>query len=94
MTMASEEAVLERVVFLDHFSDLPDPRQLGKVVYPLDEILLLTDSLKGLVMIGNEPRSITELNMRPATTLRLQPILPASWRRRFNNTGRWRACTG
>lgn len=42
MTMASEEAVLESVVFLDHFSDLPDPRQLGKVVYPLGEILLLT----------------------------------------------------
>ncbi len=27
---ASEEAVLESIVFLDHFSDLSDPRQLSK----------------------------------------------------------------
>ena len=31
----------EAVVFLDHFKDMPDPRQRGKVVYPLDEVLLL-----------------------------------------------------
>src|SRR5487761_2380173 len=31
----------ESVVFLRHFRDLPDPRQRGKVVYPLDEVLLL-----------------------------------------------------
>lgn len=31
----------ETVVFLSHFKDLPDPRQRGKVIYPLDEILLL-----------------------------------------------------
>lgn len=41
MATASEEAVLESVVFLDCFSDLPGPRQLAKVVYPLGEILLL-----------------------------------------------------
>jgi predicted transposase YbfD/YdcC len=34
-------AIGEGVVFLEHFRDLPDPRQAGKVVYPLDEILLL-----------------------------------------------------
>lgn len=28
--------------FLDHFADLPDPRQALKVLYPLDEVLLLT----------------------------------------------------
>lgn len=39
---AVDEAVLESVVFLDHFADLPDPRQLIKVIYPLDEILLLS----------------------------------------------------
>ena len=43
--MAASEVVdgaaLESVVFLDYFADLPDPRQLSKVVYPLDEILLL-----------------------------------------------------
>jgi predicted transposase YbfD/YdcC len=39
---ANEGAILESVVFLDHFSDLSDPRQAGKVVYPLAEILLLS----------------------------------------------------
>ena len=31
----------ETVVFLSHFRDLDDPRQRGKVQYPLDEVLLL-----------------------------------------------------
>ena len=31
----------ETVVFLDYFNDLPDPRQAGKVIYPLPEVLLL-----------------------------------------------------
>jgi predicted transposase YbfD/YdcC len=31
----------ETLVFLSHFKDLKDPRQQGKVTYPLDEILLL-----------------------------------------------------
>src|SRR5438270_7960381 len=31
----------EAVVFLAHFRDLPDPRQRGKVLYPLQEVLLL-----------------------------------------------------
>jgi predicted transposase YbfD/YdcC len=31
----------EAIVFLNHFNDLPDPRQQGKATYPLDEILLL-----------------------------------------------------
>ena len=31
----------ETVVFLSHFKNLKDPRQQGKVDYPLDEILLL-----------------------------------------------------
>src|ERR1700692_2562885 len=34
-------ALSETVVFLDYFKDLPDPRQRGKVIYPLDEVLLL-----------------------------------------------------
>ncbi len=34
-------ALAESVVFLKNFSDLPDPRQRGKVMYRLDEILLL-----------------------------------------------------
>ena len=31
----------DTVVFLSYFKDLKDPRQQGKVTYPLDEILLL-----------------------------------------------------
>ena len=31
-----------RLDFLGHFSDLPDPRQAPKVLYPLAEVLLLT----------------------------------------------------
>jgi predicted transposase YbfD/YdcC len=34
-------AFAEAVVFLRHFKDLQDPRQQGKVSYPLDEVLLL-----------------------------------------------------
>ena len=34
-------AMAETTVFLHHFKDMPDPRQAGKVIYPLDEILLL-----------------------------------------------------
>src|SRR5665213_3674728 len=43
--MASEAAgcpaLGEAVVFLSYFDDLPDTRQAGKVMYPLDEVLLL-----------------------------------------------------
>lgn len=35
-------ALGEAVVFLSHFKELPDPRQQGKVVYPLDEVLLVS----------------------------------------------------
>jgi len=38
---ADPGALGEAVVFLDHFNDLPDPRQRGKVTYPLNEVLLL-----------------------------------------------------
>lgn len=40
-TAAGSGALGEAVVFLDYFKDLPDPRQRGKVLYPLDEVLLL-----------------------------------------------------
>jgi hypothetical protein len=36
-----KQAFFETVVFLNYFNDMPDPRQRGKVTYPLDEILLL-----------------------------------------------------
>jgi predicted transposase YbfD/YdcC len=34
--------IAEATVFLDYFKDLPDPRQPGKVIYPLNEVLLLS----------------------------------------------------
>lgn len=34
-------AIFEATSFLSYFNDLPDPRQAVKVVYPLDEVLLL-----------------------------------------------------
>ncbi|CAA7622106.1 transposase family protein [Magnetospirillum sp. SS-4] len=39
--MAMDGAVGEGLVFLEHFRDLPDPRQAGKVMYPQEEVLLL-----------------------------------------------------
>jgi predicted transposase YbfD/YdcC len=35
------EAIGESIVFLDHFKGLSDPRQRGKITYPLGEVLLL-----------------------------------------------------
>jgi len=40
-TETDAAALYESVVFLGYFKELPDPRQSGKVRYPLDEILLL-----------------------------------------------------
>jgi predicted transposase YbfD/YdcC len=34
-------ALAETTIFLQYFKDMPDSRQAGKVIYPLDEILLL-----------------------------------------------------
>jgi hypothetical protein len=33
--------VAQSVAFLDYFSDLADPRQAGKALYPLDEIMFM-----------------------------------------------------
>ena len=40
-TAAESTVIGETVVFLHYFKDLHDPRQQGKVSYPLDEVLLL-----------------------------------------------------
>jgi hypothetical protein len=34
--------LFESAAFLRHFENMPDPRQRGKVAYPLNEILLLS----------------------------------------------------
>jgi len=40
--MATAQEAFDQVVdFLEHFDDLEDPRQHAKVLYPLDEVLLL-----------------------------------------------------
>jgi hypothetical protein len=48
MVMDSDEAgfaeIAETTSFLQHFSQLPDHRQAGKVAYPLPEVLLLLSS--------------------------------------------------
>jgi hypothetical protein len=36
-----DSEIFEATVFLNHFKDLTDTRQQAKVVYPLDEVLLL-----------------------------------------------------
>ncbi len=36
-----DEVIVDAVVFLEHFKDLPDKRQSAKVRYPLAEVLLL-----------------------------------------------------
>ena len=38
---ADSGAFGEAVVILNHFKGMPDPRQRGKIMYPLDEVLLL-----------------------------------------------------
>lgn len=58
----TEGALLESIVFLDYFADLPDPRQLSKVIYPLDEILLLSllsvlagaETFTGIALFGKK----------------------------------------
>jgi predicted transposase YbfD/YdcC len=50
------EALCETVAFLNHFKELPDARKIGKVKYPLDEILLLC-----LVAVVAGAETITEI---------------------------------
>ena len=40
-TTSASAVLAETVVFLRYFDDLKDPRQQGKVAYPLPEVLLL-----------------------------------------------------
>src|SRR5580698_9831683 len=39
--VAGSAACGEAIAFLGCFRDFPDPRQRGKVIYPLEEVLLL-----------------------------------------------------
>jgi len=53
MPTPDEGEVLEATVFLSHFKDLPDSRQPGKVIYPLDEVLLLLALLATLAGVAS-----------------------------------------
>ena len=65
-TATDSGALSEAVVFLNHFKDMPDPRQRGKVMYPLDEVLLLAllavlagaDSFVEIARFGCEKREL------------------------------------
>lgn len=77
MNTISEGAILESVVFLDHFTELPDPRQLSKVVYPLDEILLL--SLLAVVAGAETFTAIAEFGrLKLGLLRRFRPFAPSS----------------
>lgn len=41
-TSLDDGEIFEATAFLSHFDELTDARQPGKVVYPLDEVLLLS----------------------------------------------------
>jgi predicted transposase YbfD/YdcC len=61
-------ALSEAVVFLNYFNDLSDPRQHGKVMYPLNEILLLAllavlagaDSFVEIARFGCKKRALLQ----------------------------------
>ena len=64
----------EAIVFLDYFEGLPDPRQRAKVVYPLDEVLLLcllavlagAESIVDIARFGEKKRDLLR-RFRPFT---------------------------
>ncbi len=72
--MDTAGALGETIVFLDHFRSLPDPRQRGKVIYPLDEVLLLcllavlagAESVVDIARFGTKKRELLR-RFRPFT---------------------------
>ncbi|KMO10043.1 transposase, partial [Methylobacterium platani JCM 14648] len=64
--------MFEATVFLDYFADLPDPRQLGKVAYRLDGVLLLA-----LLALLAGAEGLTDIaRFRPKNLDLLPPFLP------------------
>ena len=67
-TATDRGALSEAVVFLNYLNDLPDPRQRGKVMYPLDVILLLAllavlagaDSFVEIARFGCKKRALLQ----------------------------------
>jgi predicted transposase YbfD/YdcC len=64
--VVDEGSLFETTVFLNHFKDMPDPRQRSKVMYPLEEVLLLAllavlagaDSFVDIARFGCEKREL------------------------------------
>ncbi len=71
MTAPDFGSIAESTVFLDYFRDLPDPRQSGKVVYPLNEVLLL--SLLGVLAGAETFCDIARFGERKLALLRRFP---------------------
>src|SRR5688572_8004310 len=71
-------ALGETIVFLDHFRPLPDPRQRSKVIYPLEEVLLLcllavlagAESVVDIARFGTKKRELLR-RFRPFTDRRM-----------------------
>ena len=70
MSNADFGLIAETASFLCYFSTLPDSRQAGKVVYPLDEVLLLSllavlagaDSFAGIARRGEETEAAASVS--------------------------------
>ncbi len=66
VTVERSYAFDEAIVFLDYFEGLPDPRQRAKVIYPLDEVLLLcllavlagAESIVDIARFGEKKRDL------------------------------------
>ena len=76
----------ETVVFLSHFNDLKDPRQRGKVDYPLEEMLLLcliavvggADTITDIALFGRRKLDLLRRFRRFANGTPAQTILATS----------------
>ena len=74
----------ETVVFLSHFKDLKDPRQQGKVDYPLEEILLLcliavlagAETITDIALFGRKKLD-SRRRFRPSPTARRRTTILA-----------------
>jgi hypothetical protein len=79
-------AIDETVVFLSHFKDLEDPRQRGKVSYPLEEILLLC-----LLAVLAGAQTITDIALFGSKKLAvLRRFRPLARRRMIISVTYWR----
>ena len=82
-------AIGESVVFLDHFKDLPDPRQRGKITYPLAEVLLLcllavlggAETFVDIARFGEKKIDLSATSLRRSMPRPFSAALFPGWRR-------------